>query len=133
MFSALPLDDLIGQTFYIDGAVWRYLYNKSIRRFALKRVDPDIPFERALELISSGELLWNPPERFEKLGPDVSMERVQQRVAILEAFRRSSACVDSTDWEMRARVDAQLAESRNWLTRRALMSGDATDGASGTK
>jgi hypothetical protein len=133
MFSDLPLDDLIGQTFYIDGAVWRYLYNKGIRRFALKRVEPEIAFERALELISTGELLWNPPERFEKLGPDASMESVQQRVAILEAFRRSPACIDSTDWAMRARVDAQLTESRNWLTRRALPSGDATDGASGTK
>jgi hypothetical protein len=129
MLSPLPLDDLIGQSFYIDGAVWRYLYNKGIRRFALRRTDNEIAFERAVEQIASGELLWNPPERFAWLAANAPMDLVQQRVALLEAFRRSPACVDSIDWAMRARVDAQLAESRNWLTRRALTSGDTTDSA----
>jgi hypothetical protein len=36
--------------------------------------------------------------------------------------------MDSTDWAMRGRVDAQLTESRNWLTRRALTSGDSAAG-----
>jgi hypothetical protein len=128
MLSPLPLDDLIGQSFYIDGAVWRYLYNKSIRRFALRRTDTEIGFEQAVEQIATGELLWNPPERFARLASSAPMDLVQQRVALLEAFRRSPACVDSTDWAMRARVDAQLTESRNWLTRRALTSGDSTAG-----
>ena len=130
MLSPIPLDDLIGQTFYIDGAVWQYLYNKSIRRFALRRVDAEIPFERALEQIASGELLWNPPERFERLTGDMRLDVVQQRVALLEAFRRSPACVDSADWAMRARIDAHLTESRNWLTRRALAAGDDATGNS---
>ena len=125
MLSPLPLDDLIGQSFYIDGAVWRYLYNKSIRRFALRRTDTEITFEQAVEQIATGELLWNPPERFTRLSSTAPLEIVQQRVALLEAFRRSPGCVDSTDWAMRARIDAQLTESRNWLTRRALTSGDA--------
>ncbi len=131
MLSPLPLDDLIGQCFYIDGAVWQYLYNKSIRRFALRRVEADIPFERALEQIASGELLWNPPERFDRLAPDAPLDLVQQRVALLDAFRRSPACVDSTDWAMRARIDATLTESRNWLTRRALTSGEDGSGTNG--
>ena len=131
MLSPLPLDDLIGQTFYIDGAVWQYLYNKSIRRFALRRVEGDIPFERALEQIAAGELLWNPPERFERIAPNAPLDVVQQRVALLEAFRRSPACVDSTDWAMRARIDATLTESRNWLTRRALTSGEDVPGNDG--
>jgi hypothetical protein len=127
MLSPLPLDDLIGQSFYIDGAVWRYLYNKSIRRFALRRTDTDIAFEQAIELIATGELLWNPPERFARLSASVPLQIVQQRVALLEAFRRSPGCIDSTDWAMRARIDAQLTESRNWLTRRALTSGDSAN------
>jgi hypothetical protein len=126
MLSPLPLDDLIGQSFYIDGAVWRYLYNKSIRRFALRRTQLEISFELALEQIASGELLWSPPERFERVPSNAPMDVVQQRVALLESFRRSPGYVDSIDWTMRARIDAQLTESRNWLTRRALTSGDAT-------
>jgi hypothetical protein len=128
MLSPLPLDDLIGQSFYIDGAVWRYLYNNSIRRFALRRTDTEITFEQAVEQIAMGELLWNPPERFARLSSTAPLELVQQRVALLEAFRRSPACMDSTDWAMRGRVDAQLTESRNWLTRRALTSGDSAAG-----
>lgn len=129
MRTPLPLDDLIGQSFYMDGAVWRYLYNKGIRRFALRRTDTEITFEKAVEQIASGELLWTPPERFAWLAANAPMDLVQQRVALLAAFRCSPACVDSIDWAMRARIDAQLAESRNWLTRRALTSGDTTDRA----
>jgi hypothetical protein len=133
MPSDTPLDDLIGQTFYIGGSLWRYLYNTSLRRFALRRTVQNIPLDLAAELIASGEVLWIPPERFDRPGPEDSIESMRQRIALLEAYRQSPACVESDDWTARARIDAQLIVIRHWLTRRALSSGDAADGASGTK
>jgi hypothetical protein len=130
MPSELPLDDQIGQTFYIDGALWRFLYNRSLGHFALRRTVADFPLERALTLIASGEILWTPPDRFERTD-GMTMESVQQGIALLEAYRRSPACLESSDWSMRSRIDEQLSESRSWLTRRALMSGDATGEAGG--
>lgn len=127
MTLQLPLDDIVGQTFYIDGAPWRVAYNKALRRFALKRLAPEIALERALELIASGELLWNPPEQFEPLEPDAPVETVQRHVSLLDAFRRSPTCAASTDWVLRARIDARLVESRAWLAGRALGSGDAAE------
>jgi hypothetical protein len=124
MLSATPLDDLIGQTFYIEGAPWRYLYNKELGRFALKRLAPSIEFEHALALIASGELLWTPPEQFESLRADVTIEAVQKHLALLDAFRRSPSYVDSKEWALPARIDARISESRAWLTRRALRSGE---------
>ncbi len=119
-----PLDDLIGQTFFIEGAPWRYLYNKELRRFALWRLAPSIEFERALELIASGQMLWTPPEQFESLRGDVTIEAVQKHLALLDAFRRSPSYADAKDWSLPARIDARISESRAWLTRRALTSGD---------
>lgn len=126
MLPAIPLDDLIGQTFYIEGAPWRYLYNKELRRFALKRLAPSIELERALELIASGELLWVPPEQFEPLRGDVTIEAVQRHLVLLDAFRRSPSYVEAKDWALPARIDARISESRAWLTRRALTSGEGT-------
>ena len=130
MLPALPLDDLIGRHFFIEGAPWRYLYDKQLRRFALKRLAPSIEFERALELIAAGELLWAPPEEFESLHPDTSIEAVQQHVALLDAFRRSPLFADSRDWALPARIDARISESRAWLTRRALRPGEGPPAAS---
>lgn len=125
MAFGIPLDDEIGRTFYIDGAPWRLVYNRGIRYFALQRVAPAIDLDRALELIASGELLWNPPEQFDALRSDASVEDVRQHVALLDAFRRSPVCADSTDWALLARIDMRLADARSWLARRALTSGDA--------
>jgi hypothetical protein len=127
MYSALPLDDRIGQTFYIDGALWRYLYNAGLRGFALRRSVPSVPFVRALELIAMGEVLWTPPPRFEAPAVGVSDEALQQRIALLSAFRRSPAYQLSDDHALRARVDEQLMAIRAWLTHRALMSGESLD------
>lgn len=129
MFSALPLDDLIGRTFYIDGASWRYVYNKALARFALRRTADTIDFNQAIELIASGEMLWTPPEQFDPLRPDVSVDAVQKHIALLDAFRRSPSCADARDWTLPSRVDARLSESRAWLTRRAPMSGEKSDEA----
>jgi hypothetical protein len=127
MHYATPLDDLIGQTFYIDGALWRYLYNENLRRFALRRTVSRLPLDRAVELIASGEVLWTPPDRVEPLAADLSTETVQERIALMEAFRKSPAGVDSTDWTTRAVIEEQLTLFRNWLARRTLTSGGMTD------
>jgi hypothetical protein len=124
MFPKLPLDDEIGRTFYINGAPWRLSYNPAIRGVALRRLSTEIPFARVLELIASGELLWNPFEHFVPLGPGMSLEAVQRHIALLGAFRRSPTCIDATDWRVLARIDERLAETRTWLARRALTSGE---------
>jgi hypothetical protein len=129
MSADLPLDDRIGQTYYIQGAPWRYLYNKSIGRFALRRVAPIMAFDDAVKQIASGELLWHPPQHFERLRQDSSFDIVQKRLALLQALRSSPSYVESTDWELRTRVEMQIAEARAWLSRRAITSGDAGDEA----
>ena len=132
MLPKLPLDDEIGRTFYVNGAPWRLVYDPAIRGVALQRLATEIPFARAVELIASGELLWNPFVHFVPLGPGMSMEAVQRHVALLGAFRRSPTCIDSTDWRVLARIDERLAETRTWLARRALTSGEPRgDGGSG--
>ena len=129
MHSALPLDDAIGRTHYIGGAAWRLTYNRQIRRFVLKPVALDIPFGEAVERVASGELLWQLPERFDPLDRDGSVDAVQKHVALLEAFRRSPACVDAKDWQLVERIDARLADCRTWLSRRALAAGESPEGA----
>jgi hypothetical protein len=124
MHSEIPLDDRIGRTVYAGGSLWRYLYDTKIRRFAMRRTVTNIPLELALELIESGEVLWTPPARFARLGATDSLDAVRHRLALLEAFRRSPRCVESSDWIMRARIDAQLTVLRKWLNRPALPSGD---------
>ena len=129
MPSTLPLDDAIGRTHYIGGGTWRLAYNREIRRFALKPIALDIPFGEALERIASGELLWQPPQRFDPLDRDLSVDTVQKHVALLGAFRRSPGCIEANDWQLVVRIDARLADCRAWLTRRALAAGESPEGA----
>jgi hypothetical protein len=124
MRSEIPLDDRIGRTMYAGGSLWRYLYDTRKRRFAMRRVVSGISLELALELIESGEVMWNPPARFARLGATDSLESVRHRVALLEAFRRSPGYRQSSDWMMRTRIDAQLVVLRKWLNRHALPSGE---------
>ena len=124
MLPALPLDDLIGRTFYIEGAPWTFRYDRTRGRFALERLAPSMELAHALALIAAGALLWSPPERFEPLRPDIAIEEVQTHIALLDAYRRSPSFLDSRDPALPVRVDARITESRAWLTRRALRSGD---------
>jgi hypothetical protein len=124
MHSEIPLDDRIGRTFYVGGSLWKYLYDTGKHRFAMRRTVSDVPLSLALDLIASGEVLWSPPARFARLGAKDSLDSVRHRVALLEAFRQSPACVESTDWMMRTRIDAQLVVLRQWLNRQALPSGE---------
>lgn len=133
MYPDLPLDDVIGKIFYVNGAPWRLEYNRTARCVALRRIAPEIPFARAVALIASGELFWDPPEPFDPLEPETSTEGVQQHVALLDAFRRAPAYTAGTDWSLRSRIEARVSECRSWLTRRALTSGDSareSDGGS---
>jgi hypothetical protein len=123
MSQPLPLDDAIGRTFYRDGAPWRLTFNRHLRGFALLRVAPFIAFERAIALIKSGDLLWIPPAELQPPGSNATVDSVRERVELLDAFRRSPACMDSTDWGLRVRVDEQLAEAKSWLARRGLKPG----------
>lgn len=127
MFSELPLDDQIGKTFYINDALWRLAYNRTLGRFALRRVSSEITLERAVELITSGELLWDPLEYFESPNAETSVPAVQKYVALLTAFLHSPFGTEMSDWALRARLDARLTVYRTWLTRRALKAGDSSD------
>jgi hypothetical protein len=130
MSSRIPLDDALGQTFYMDEAPWRLAYDHQLRRFVYRRIAPSIDFDRALELIESGAILWMPPERFEPLTPDASLASVQRHIALLDAFRRSPTCASSPDWSLRTRIDERLVESRAWLAGRTLGSGPEVAGGS---
>jgi hypothetical protein len=129
MFFQLPLDDQIGKTLYINGGLWRLVFEKSVGRFVMRRLDTTIAFEKALEQIASGELLWEPPQASEPLRAETPIEWVQQQVSLILAFRKSPAGNDLNDWALRARLDERLADCRMWLTRRALgAGGQAQDG-----
>jgi hypothetical protein len=101
-----------------------YERRRVVSRTALRRTVPNFPADLAAELIVSGEVLWAPPERFDRPHPTDSIESVRQRVTLLEAYRQSPTCIESSDWTERARIDAALIVLRHWLTRRALSAGD---------
>jgi hypothetical protein len=129
MFFQLPLDDQIGKTLYINGGLWRLVFEKSVGRFVMRRLDETIRFEDALLQIAVGELLWEPPQATEPLRADTPIETVQQQVSLILAFRQSPAGNDLTDWALRARLDERLADCRMWLTRRALGAGGSSPDA----
>ena len=129
MSRTTPLDDEIGRTFFHDGAPWKLMYNPTARTFALHRIAPAIAYGRAIALIKSGDLLWNPPTRMEPPSADATVDSVREQAELLDAFRRSPACMDSMNWALRVQVDEQLAEVRTWLARRGLKSGNQTDAA----
>jgi hypothetical protein len=124
MYADIPLDDRIGRTVYIGGSLWRHLYDRSKRRFAMRRTVTNVPLDLALELIESGEVLWAPPARFTRPRAADPLQSVRHRVALLEAFKRSPGYVGSSDWIMQMRIDAQLVVLRQWLNRHALPSGE---------
>ena len=129
MFSSLPLDDEIGRTILIDGATWRVAYDRDTRGFALQPVSLGLAFAEVVERIASGAMLWRPAERFEPLDADSPVDAVQKEVSLLDAFRRSPACVEAHDWQLVVRIDARLADCRTWLARRALAAGESPEGA----
>ena len=78
-------------------------------------------------MIRSGELLWTPPATMTPPAADATVDSVREQVELLDAFRRSPTCMDSLDWGLRVRIDAQLAVARTWLARRGLKPGSPSD------
>jgi hypothetical protein len=125
MFSHLPLDDQLNLLFYIDGAIWRLVYTRALGRCVLRQEALHIAFDHAVTLIAAGELLWNPPEDFDRLGSDTSLDAVQQEQVLLCAFLRSPAARRISHTGMRARLEERIIDVQAWLAHRALTGGDA--------
>jgi hypothetical protein len=121
MFSLLPLDDRLNQLFYVDGSLCRLVYSAPLGRCVLLQEAPRISFHRAVSLIAAGEVLWNPPEVFERLDSDTPLEVVQQEHELLSAFLRSPAGQRITSWTARRWLMSRLKEHRDWAARRVLV------------
>jgi hypothetical protein len=131
MFSHLPLDDQLNHVFYIDEALWRLVYSNSLKRCVLRQEAKHIDLDRAVALIAAGELLWTPPETFERLGLGTSLDAVQQEHALLCAFLRSPGGCRLPRWGMRTRLEGRITDDRAWLARRALIRGEADENIDG--
>jgi hypothetical protein len=127
MFSLLPLDDQLNRIFYIDGALFRLMYDAPLGRCVLRREAPHIEFDHAVSLIAAGELLWNPPDEFDRLDADTSLEAVQQEHALLCAFLRSPAGNRVTSWKARRWIESRINEDRDWAARRMIARGDVDE------
>ncbi len=127
MLSLLPLDDQLNRLFYIDGSVCRLVYAAPLGRCVLRPEVRHIGFDHAVSLIASGDLLWNPPDEFERLDSDTPLEAVQQECALLSAFLRSPAGHRITSWKTRRWLERRLQDGRDWAARRMLAHDDVDD------
>ena len=127
MFSLLPLDDHLNRIFYVDGALCRLVYSSLLGRCVLRQEASHIEFEHAVSLIAAGELLWNPPDEFERLTADTPLEAVQQEHGLLCAFLRSPAGHRIMSWKSRRWIESRINEDRDWAARRMLARRDAEE------
>lgn len=129
MLSQMPLDDRLNRLFYIDGSVCRLVYSRHEGRCVLRQEAPFVTFDRAVTLISTGELLWGPPDHFDRLDDDTGRDGVRRECVLLRAFLRSPSGRRLSHWAMRARVETRLRTVDAWLVRGALSggAGDALD------
>jgi hypothetical protein len=127
MLSHLPLDDQLNYLFYIDEGVWRLVWAPALGRCVYRREAPEIDFGHAVTLIASGELLWAPPEDFDRLVAETSLEAVQREHTLLSAFLRSPAGHRITQWRARRRLELRLNDARAWLARRTITRDDAVE------
>jgi hypothetical protein len=91
----------------------------------LRREVAHIQFADAVTMIARGELLWAPPERFERLTADTSPDAVQREHLLLSAFLRSPAGERVTKWTMRLRLELRNTDDREWLANHALTQDNA--------
>jgi hypothetical protein len=134
MLAHLPLDDRLNRLFYNNGSLCRLVFSRHEGRCVFRPEAPHVAFDDAVRLISAGELLWGPPDRFDQLDDDRGHYAVRRECELLRAFLRSPAWRRLSDPAGRARVEARLRDIDAWLVRRALASGaDAPhgDGESG--
>jgi hypothetical protein len=125
MLTHLPLDDELNQLFYFEEGIWRLVWANGVGRCVLRREKPRIGFADAVLLVARGELLWAPPDRFERLGAGTSVDAVQREHILLSAFLRSPAGQRITQWTMRRRLELRVGDDRDWLATQALARGDA--------
>jgi hypothetical protein len=119
MFSHLPLDDQLNRPFHIDGAIWRLVYDKALGHCALRRVAEHIDFDHAVTLIAAGELLWNPPQSFERLNDSTSLDAVRREPELLCAFLRSPIGRRHPNRSMLKRLEERIIDVQTWLAHRA--------------
>jgi hypothetical protein len=124
MLTHLPLDDELNQLFYVEEGTWRLVWANALGRCVLRREQPNIELADAATMISRGELLWAPPERFDPLGAGTPPDFVRREHTLLLAFFRSPAGRRVTSWTPRHRLELRLREHREWRARHALRRGD---------
>lgn len=127
MLTHLPLDDELNQLFYFEEGIWRLVWANTLGGCVLRREKSHIEFADAVLMIARGELLWAPPERFERLNAATPLDVVQREHILLSAFLRSPAGQRITKWTMRRRLELRTSDDRDWLARRALTGGNADE------
>ena len=124
MLTHLPLDDELNQLFYFEEGIWRLEWANELGRCALRRETPRVAFADAVLLIARGELLWVPPDRFERLSAGTPLDTVQREHLLLSAFLRSPAGQRIVRWSMRRRLELRVSDARDWLATHALARGE---------
>jgi hypothetical protein len=127
MFSLLPLDDQLNRIFYVDGSLCRLVYSRPLGRCVLQQEVSHIAFDYALTLITSGELLWTPPDVFERPSSDTPLETVQRECALLSAYLRSPSGHRIASWKRRRWFQSRLEEMRDWTARRMFAHDDVDE------
>jgi hypothetical protein len=125
MLTHLPLDDELNRLFYAEGGIWRLVWANALGRCVLHRERGQIAFSAAVSMIASGELLWAPPERFERLAAGTRPDDVHREHLLVSAFLRSPAGKHIKRWTARRRLELRASELWHWLTMRALARDDA--------
>jgi hypothetical protein len=125
MLTHLPLDDELNRRFYVEEGLWRLVWANTLGRCVLRREVVHIDLVDAATKIASGEVLWVPPDSFEPLDADTSVDAVQREHLLLRAFLRSPAGQRITKWTARRRLELRSTDTRDWLARRTLTRGDA--------
>jgi hypothetical protein len=127
MLTHLPLDDELNKLFYFEEGVWRLVWANALGRCVLRRERAQVEFADAVVMIARGELLWVPPDRFERLGNRTPVDAVQREHILLSAFLRSPAGQRITRWTMRRRLELRASDARDWLASHTLARGDADE------
>ncbi|MDB4882181.1 MAG: hypothetical protein JWL95_947 [Gemmatimonadetes bacterium] len=125
MLTHLPLDDELNHPFYVDGGIWRLVWANTLGICVLRREQVSVDFDDAIAMIARGELLWAPPDRFERLATNTPLDAVQREQILLNAFLRSPSGQRITKWRIRRRLELRVADAQSWLANRALTRGDA--------
>ena len=119
MLTHIPLDDRLNRLYYVDGALCRLVYSRDQRRCVLRKESPHIAFEYAATLIAAGDLLWSPPDQFDRLDVECVPEAVRHERALINAFLRSPAGRRLPGRAIRRNLEDRIADDTAWLIRHA--------------